>query len=230
MAALLALPNELIMWIYAKCPTVQDAASLSAANKQLHSIWLDKADHIAGAILRPQVPAYEAAVELAILEEVWIDGNTQLSSTTGRPSIQLYFKRLLHIADCASNAATWWNAEMDKAGEGNWLAGQASTSAHTSYCFLRKILLGCESSDPRLHEVIDLAICAASEEEIRIHEELSNFLMSDIAYYETCIQDAIKVENMRMGRNKASEDEIDVRMDTCIVMEQWKYIQKVLQR
>jgi hypothetical protein len=199
MAALLALPNELIMWIYAKCPTVQDAASLSAANKQLYSIWLEKTDHIAEAILRPQIPAYAAAVELAILEEIWIDGNTQLSSIVGRPSIHFYFKRLLHIADCASNAATWWNAELDRTEQGNWLDGQASTSAHTSYCLLRKILLGAESSNPRLHEVIDLAICAASEEEIRIHEEMSDFLMDDAAYYETGLHDAFKIENMRMA-------------------------------
>jgi hypothetical protein len=199
MAALLALPNELILWIYAKCPKVQDAASLSAANKQLHSIWLDKTDHIAEAILKPQIPAYETAVELAILEEIWIDGNTQLSSTVGRPPIQLYFKRLLHIADCASNAATWWNAELARTEQGNWLDGQASTSAHTSYYLLRKILLGAKSSDPRLHEVIDLAICAASEEEIGIHEEMSDFLMGDIAYYETGLHSAFKIENMRMG-------------------------------
>jgi hypothetical protein len=58
MAALLALPNEVILYIYTKCPTLHSVASLSATNKQLYSVWHENTNHIAKAILRPQVPNY----------------------------------------------------------------------------------------------------------------------------------------------------------------------------
>lgn len=137
MAALLSLPTELIVCIYANCPTLQSAASLSATNKRLYSTWLDDENHIVEAILSPQIPAYEAAVELAILEEIWIKSNTQLSSTMDKPPIRLYLKRLLQTVDCASNTATLWNAERVR----TWREARAPAPAHASYYLLRNIIL-----------------------------------------------------------------------------------------
>lgn len=57
-----------------------------------------------------------------------------------------------------------------------------------------------------------------------MHEELSNFLVSDNAYYETALHDASKIEAMRTGENKASEDELDDKVHTYIDMDEWKYI------
>ncbi|GAB7333490.1 hypothetical protein MBLNU13_g05080t1 [Cladosporium sp. NU13] len=196
MAALPALPDELILCIYEGCPTLHSAASTSTANKRLYSVWREYTDHIAEFILKSQISAYKAAVEVAIFEETYAKGNPQLSPMKFRPPIQLYCKRLFRIADNASNTATWINTEITRAIEGGRRVDRAPASVHTSYHFLRKALLGLEFSDPGLHETILLAICAASasEEEICIHEEVSNFLRSDHAYYNTVIHDKIEVE------------------------------------
>lgn len=105
MAALLSLPTEPIICLYRNC------RSLSAANKQLYSVWLENTDYITEAILRSQIPAYKAAIELAILEEIWIKGNKQLSSTNAKKlPIHIFVKRFFHIARCATNTGTWWHA------------------------------------------------------------------------------------------------------------------------
>lgn len=228
MAAWPALPNELILCIYGECPTLFSAASLSVVDKRLYSVWCENTDHIAEAILRPQIPVYDAAVELAIFEETCIKGNPQLSPTKSRPLIQFYSKRLFRIADNASNTATWINTEIFRAVEGGWRVDRAPASVHASYYFLRKILLGREFSDPGLHETIRLAICAASEEEICIHEEVSNFLRSDAAYYNTVIHDKIEAEKLRLRGDGTSEDLMDDKMRTYIKIDEWEYIQGFL--
>jgi len=228
MAALLALPNELILCIYATCPTLHTAASLATANKRLYSVWRENTDHIAEAVLRPQIFAYEAAVELAIFEETCAKGNPQLSPTKSRPSIQFYCERLFRTADNAWNTAAWINTETFRAIEGGWRVDRAPASVHASYYFLRKILLGREFSDPGLHETIRLAICAASEEEICIHEEVSNFLRSDAAYYNTVIHDRIEAEKLRLRGDRTSEDLMDGNMRTYIKIDEWEYIRGFL--
>lgn len=221
MAALLSLPTELIVCIYANCPTLQSAASLSATNKRLYSIWLDDENHIVEAILSPQIPAYEAAVELAMLEEIWIKSNTQLSSTMDKPPIRLYLKRLLQTVDCASNTATLWNAERVR----TWREARAPAPAHASYYLLRNIILSWKFSDPQLHEAIHLAFCAASEEEVFTQMELADFLVSDTAYHETYHHDG---SNMRTSENKASEDEMDDKMHKYLNVDEWEYIRGFL--
>lgn len=228
MAALLALPNELILCIYAKCPTLYTAASLATANKRLYSVWRENTDHIAEAILRPQIPVYDAAVELAIFEETCAKGNPQLSPTKSRPSIQFYCKRLFRIADNAANTAAWINTEIFRAIECGWRVDRAPASVHASYYFLRKILLGREFSDSRIHDAIRRAICAALEEEICIHEEVSNFLRSDAAYYNTVIHDTIEVEKLRLRGNGTSEDLLGDHMRTYLKIDEWEYIRGFL--
>jgi hypothetical protein len=224
MTALLALPNELILWIYASCRTLSTATSLAVANKQLYSIWLENTDYIAEVILQSQIPAYEAAVEVAIFEETCAKGNPQLSPTKSRPSIRFYCKRLLRTADNASNTATWINTEIFRAIEGGWRVDRAPASVHASYYFLRKILLGREFSNPGLHESIRLAIRAASKAEICIYEEVSNFLRSDAAYYNTVIHDT----KLRLRGYRTSEDLMDDKMRTYIKIDEWEYIRGIL--
>lgn len=142
MTALLSLPNELIIGIYACSPTLGAAACLSAANKRLHSIWQQNIDHIAEATLSSQIPSYEGAVELAILEEN-LTNNIQRSPTDGKVSIRLYGPHLLRIADVASFAATEWDkqvAELHRGIPEEEQSGEQFTSPHASYYFVRKIL------------------------------------------------------------------------------------------
>lgn len=58
--------------------------------------------------------------------------------------------------------------------------------------------------------------------------ELSDFLMSDMAYHETGLDDASKIENMRTTENEASEDEMDDKVHTYIDVDEWKYIRDFL--
>lgn len=228
MAALLVLPNELILCIYANCPTLYTAASLATADKRLYCVWRENADHIAEAILRPQILAYEAAVEFAILEETCANGNPQLLPAKSRPPIQFYCKRLLQNADSAANTATWIGADINRAYEGGWRVDRAPASVHASYYFLRKILLGREFSDPGLHDSICLAIRAASEEEICVHEEVSNFLRSDAAYYNTVMHGKIEVRKLLLRGERVSEDFLDSGMRTYVKIKEWEYIRDFL--
>ena len=228
MAALLLLPTELIICVYQNC-TIQTAASLSATNKQLYSVWLENTDCITGTILSSRIPAYEAAVELAILEEIWITGNTQLSSTNAKkPPIHLFVKRLLHIARCAVDTGTWWHANLAK-DEPYYLRDDPPFDiTHAAYFLMRKILLGRKFPDLGLHESIRLAICAVSKEERFVYNDIHDFLFLDTAHHETARRDESMMERMRTGEIESSEDGMRGSMGTCIDIDEWEYIHEAL--
>jgi len=71
MANLLSLSAELLVLIFSSSPSIQTAALLSSTNQRLRAVWLEHGDIIIASILEPQTPAYNDAVELAILEETW---------------------------------------------------------------------------------------------------------------------------------------------------------------
>jgi hypothetical protein len=52
------------------------------------------------------------------------------------------------------------------------------------------------------------------------YQELSNFLVSDTAFYETGFRDASKIENMRTDESKASANEIDDKVHTYLDMDE----------
>lgn len=223
MAALLLLPTELIICIYKSC-TIQTAASLYTTNKQLYSVWLENTDCITEAILRSQIPAYEAAIELAILEEIWIEGNKQLSSTNAKKlPIHLFVKRFFHIARCATNTGTWWHANLAKDEPCYSREGPPLAITHAAYFLMRKILLSRKFPDAGLHESIRLAICAVLEEERPLYNDIHDFLFLNTAHVET----ARRYKSMT-GEIKASEREMRGSMGTCIDIDEWDYIHEAL--
>lgn len=188
MAALLSLPNELIIGIYAYSPTLGTAACLRAANKRLHSIWHQNTDHIAEATLSSQIPSYEAAVELAILEKTLIN-NMQPSPTNGKVSIRLYGPRLLRIADIASFAVAEWDkqiAELHCDIPEEELSGANYTSPHASYYFVRKIILSRRHPEnAQLRQAIHSTMRLCSEETLYTHEQFAEHLLNGCPVYRT---------------------------------------------
>ena len=73
MVDLLSLPNDILMYIYVYSCTIESAVSLYSVSRRLSSVWLKHANYIAEAILKRQIPAYQDAVNLAVLEEPLID-------------------------------------------------------------------------------------------------------------------------------------------------------------
>jgi len=54
--------------------------ALSKADKKLHAIWVMYNDQIAASVLPQQLPDYEDALDLAVLEQVWPNENTQVAT------------------------------------------------------------------------------------------------------------------------------------------------------
>ena len=69
MVDLLSLPNDILIYIYVHSCTIEPDVSLY----RLSSVWLKHANYIAEAILKRQIPAYQDAVDLAVLVEPLID-------------------------------------------------------------------------------------------------------------------------------------------------------------
>lgn len=99
MPGLLSLSNELLIQIFAACPTVQTAMRFSRVNKQLRSIWLQHTDVIIRGIIEATIPAADIAIEFAMLE-------TRLRNSLGdneQPPLSLWLPNLMRNADlCAS--------------------------------------------------------------------------------------------------------------------------------
>jgi len=84
MVGLLSLSNELLVQVFSSSDTIETASTLSRVDKTMHSLWAAHKNHILEEILPNQIIGYEEAVELAILEEIWFDENTELASKTSQ--------------------------------------------------------------------------------------------------------------------------------------------------
>lgn len=98
MAGLLTLSTELLMQIYCACDTVDDALHLSATNRRLQAIWLEHSNQVIEGILKPSIPAYEAAVDLAFTE------SRLQSSMRVSPSLYHSLPTLLRNVDLCKSA------------------------------------------------------------------------------------------------------------------------------
>ena len=105
MANFLSLLNEMRMCIYVCSSRIGSAVSLHSVSRGLRSVWLKHNNHIAEAALRRQIPAYQDAVDLAILEAPLIDQTRLFLPTTNQVPVCLYLSRLLrNNAGLASSA------------------------------------------------------------------------------------------------------------------------------
>ena len=106
MAALEDLPTELICLIFTSAPDIHTAVSLSATNRRLHGMWLEKSELFALQILKSSIIAYPQAVDLAIAEER-LEGQLRHTNalTTAKPPVHHYAARLLRNDELAKSAA-----------------------------------------------------------------------------------------------------------------------------
>lgn len=68
MHSLLSLPAELVIQLFGTC-YIKDAVHLAAANRQLREVWLKYTHTIVEAILKPNMEAYDDALDFAKLEK-----------------------------------------------------------------------------------------------------------------------------------------------------------------
>jgi hypothetical protein len=164
MVGLLSLSNELLIHVFSSCTTVTQAACLSMADDTLNSIWLKYKNQIAARVLRQQIPDYDDAADLAILEAIWINKKTRLasvvaSSTAAKVPVGLYATRLLHNASLAMSATDAREAAL--AGVGFHVVGSFPTvapsrifSLHAAYYLMRKIALAYSYPEARLQNTL----------------------------------------------------------------------------
>lgn len=174
MANLLSLSNELLIAIDSSSHAIQSAALLSATSRRLHAIWLEHSDHIITSILKPHIPDYEDAVDLAVLENTWTN---DIPSSNPTP-VSRCLPRLLWNADLASRAATAWAAWIADLEPNNYRRHKNFTSPHTSYYMMRKLHLA------RTHPGADLlpglyeTLRGSSNNTATTHAEISGWLLS----------------------------------------------------
>lgn len=222
MAAFLSLPSELILDIYTRISTLDCAARLSSTNKRLRSVWLENDSRIAEAILRPRVPSYEDAVELAILET--LINETQLSGVKKQTSVCFYVRRLLHNASLASSATTAWTRWLADVPTHDHRHQTTYTSLHASYYLMRKILLAHQHPESRLHKTLFSILRALSRDTALMYSEFNDFLLGPFG-------DEIESEQHGIFKNEeywTEEEEMEYEMGSHVVVEEWKYVGDVL--
>jgi hypothetical protein len=165
MVGLHSLSNELLIQIFHSCPTIQSAMSLSKVDKTLHAIWLTYNSRVTKDVLRQQIPAYEDAVDLAILEQFWITSNTQpVSAPFSKTTTQL-----LHNAELATNATDAWAraAKMDgmETSDIQKTLSAGHKSPYAAYYLMRKIVLSYHYPEARFANALRATIRSYSRED-----------------------------------------------------------------
>lgn len=220
MANLLSLSNELLIAIYTASPTIQSAALLSTANRRLRAVWIEHSKPIIASILQPQIPDYEDAVDLAILEETWINARPNNPA-----SLHECLPRLLRNADLASLATTEWAAWLaDDLGPSNWRNQVNYTSPHASYYIMRKLYLARIHPEADLLPVLYKTLLAASRDTWTTHEEFSGWLTGGYSHDD---------DKLPHGISKPKEewtegDEIDEMMNGYVIWDDWDWVSDVL--
>jgi hypothetical protein len=163
MAGLLSLSTKLLIHVFSSCTTIESAASLSRVDKTLNSVWRKYNNHIATNVLQQQIPEYADAVDLAILEDLWINGNSQLASTpfTKLP-VRLYGKQLLKIAKLAMSATAVRTAHNKHV----QIFPPNYISLHSAYYLMRKMALAYLHPKAQLQDALCKTLRSYSKEDV----------------------------------------------------------------
>ena len=160
MPHLIDLPAELLIQIFAASDAIPDALHLSATNRLLNAVWLEHSKPIIESILKPTLPAYDEAVQLAYTE---VQLESTESSIDSSPSFRGCLPTLLRNADlCASVCLAYSPVCKD------------ATLAAVSCYFLRRIGLGFIHY--QLRDDIYLELRSMSTEELMHRHNLSDWL------------------------------------------------------
>lgn len=176
---LLSLPTELIVQVFTSCPTVQTATRLSSVNKEMHAIWIKHTHQILEDIIRPQIPAYEDATEIAKLQNSLLSTEqptdaTKVSSVNEAPAVR-HFHLLLRNATLASNVVDSHRATLATYPKVYQLTLDF-THAHAMYYLSAKLVLAHRSQDEHLKRALYSTLKSASELTVVAHLELVRFL------------------------------------------------------
>ena len=213
MVGLLSLSNELFLNIFTSCTTIQSAASLSRVDKTLNSVWCKHNNHIATSILRQQIPEYKDAVNLALLEELWLNKNSQLASTPfTKLRVSLYGKQLLRITKLATSASAAHiahNKHMQ-------IFPPDQISLHAAYYLMREIALAYLHPGAQLQDALCQTLRSYSKEDLNRIGRFCEFLCGPLSEWTP----------------PADEDERDEGGEQWdfgyVVGEPWKYVDRVL--
>jgi hypothetical protein len=237
MVGLLSLSNELLIHVFSSCTTITQVACLSIADDTLNSIWLRYKNQIATSVLRQQIPEYEDAVELAILEEIWINKNTRLASIVASSTnntkipVGFYAKRLLHNASLAMSATDAREAVL--ADIGSWVPGTLTLlapnrlfSPHAAYYLMRKIALAYSYPEAQLQDTLYSTLRGKySEADAEALDQFCSFL---------CDTPDDSGERGRHGIDKPRSEWTDDdawnegNQWGYVIAEPWKYVEEVI--
>lgn len=188
MTDLLSLLTELIVHILASCPDIRTTTCPASANKELHAIWLKHTYQILESIVRPQLPAYEDATEVAKLQNSLLDkeqstGATQVSPLKETPAVR-HFNLLLRNATLASNLIEPMKVAIAAQEPENYRHELDFIHAYDIYYFYAKLVLAYRCKDEQLKRALYVSLGAASIDTLHAHIELGNFLENEYRYEE----------------------------------------------
>lgn len=178
MPGLFSLSNELLIQIFAACPTVQTAIQLSRVNKQLRSIWVQHTDVIVKGIIEATIPAADIAIEFAMLETCLRNS----LGDDGQPPLSLWLPNLMINAELCAHAHTACAAFVDPP---NSVRKTPMTfpSSPAHWYWIRKFLLAFDY--PQLRDALYADLLATPEETreelFRFHWYLVSFSSRDVA-------------------------------------------------
>lgn len=228
MATLLSLSTELLIAIYSSSTTIQSAASLSSTDKRLRAIWLEHTDHIIAGILKARIPAFDNAVDLAILEEIWTDkDSTQAASPASKEiptPLRKCLPRLLHNADLASSATAAWKVDLATIPPDHYLRRVSPTASHHSYYLMRKLLLARRNPKANLLRPLYLLLRTLSREVVQTYERFCSFLLGGNADHEVQLP-----HNIRKPEEEWTEaDEFEDEHNGIVLRDDWSWVGDVL--
>jgi hypothetical protein len=214
MLELLSLSNELLIHIFAACPTVQTAMQLSSVNKQLRSIWLQRTDQIVKGIIKSTIPAADIAIDFALTE-------TRLRNSLSdneQPPLRLWLPNLMRNAELCASAHAACAAYVDPPNcVRKTLMTFSSSPAH--WYFLRRVLLAFDY--PQLRDSVHAELTTASEE---TRERIYQFHCFLVGYYnrDESIRQGVPITLRYPPPPGRWEDESDVHQDA------WNYMDDVI--
>jgi hypothetical protein len=183
MTSLLSLPNELLINIFASCPTAQTAVCLSGVNKELHAIWLKHTRQILEGIARSLGPAdvyvyaaFLARIQSWLLPEDELADAIQLSSVDQTPDV-LQFSLLHRNASLASSTITAWKASLKSLPARDWRRSHAFPDAYLSYYLIRMLVVlhRCTDERPEDLRILHSLLSGATKTTLYTVDELCSF-------------------------------------------------------
>lgn len=184
MAALLSLPNEVLINILIAAPSTRALLRLSGTNRRMRSIWLEHSHHIIVSAYKTEIPHIEKAIDLTLAEvqcgEVSIphakkDHIAAAESIRVPSPLGLCLPRVLRNAGLASsvcNAASS-NDTLQKI---TWQTEDPRTEILRAYFLIRHTLLAFDH--PELRPPVILAFATLSDKMHRANSWVAFFMLA----------------------------------------------------